>query len=411
MDETPDTEAPSAPTNLNVTTGSNSANFSWDASTDNVGVAGYVVFVDGNLIDTVAGDVTSIFIGGLQSETLYAFEVYAFDFAGNDSEISFVTASTTEPVQTAEPGLVAHYKFDGNANDATPYNNHGTIGGNPVFEPATHPNASGMVIVLDGEGDSVFVPNAVQLISDYTTVAFWIRVDDVNLEDPEAYVLDFGHWDERWKISLPQHRQIVWTTNSKTATIDELIVDMDSGSGNDLVIGFWWYVTMVFDGTDDIIYLDGVEVNRKPAPGTLNSTARPFIMGSDAVEGGRYFPGALDEVKIYNKALTAAEILQLYETGTTGIHDLSEVNKYVEIIYPNPTKDEVLIKHGFEANGDLLVRVFDVAGRQVGSTAFTASQMSDPTLSINVANLDGGMYNLNFVLDGKNLGSLPFVKK
>ena len=146
-----------------------------------------------------------------------------------------------------------------------------------------------MSVVFDGEGDSIVAPNAVHLISDYTTVGFWIRVDGQNLNDAEAYVLDFGHWSERWKISLPQHLRIVWTTNGNNLQFDEFISDMDAKDGNELVIGFWWYVTMVHDGTDDIIYIDGVEVNRKPVATELNSTALPLGMGNNPIEGGQFF--------------------------------------------------------------------------------------------------------------------------
>lgn len=409
MDQTPDTEAPSIPTNLQVTTGSNSAVFSWDPSLDNVGVAGYVVLVDGVVYDTVDASQTSIFISGLDPETLYAFEVYAFDFAGNNSEAAFVTATTIEPIDTGEPGLVAHYRFDGNANDATPYNNHGAIGGDPTFE--TNPNTGSLAIVFDGDADSVLAPNAVQLISDFATIGFWIRVDGQNLADAEAYIMDFGHWDERWKISLPQHLKPVWTTNSKNAQFDEFIHDMDSGDGNELVIGFWFYVTMVHDGVDDIIYIDGVEVNRQPAPGTLNPTDNPLGMGNNPVDGGQYFEGALDEVKIYNRALSSAEVAQLFEQGFVNVRDLDAVHKYVEVIYPNPTKDEVTVKHGFGVTQDLVIRIFDQAGRQVGSFPIQANQMDSGVINMNVSNLTGGVYTLNFVLGGTNLGSIPFMKQ
>jgi len=412
LDEAPDTIAPSTPTNLAVSAGANSAVFSWDASTDAGGIAGYVVTLDGVFVDSLDANTISIFIGGLDPLTLYTFEVYAFDLSGNDSEIADITASTTAPVVTAEPGLVAHYKFEGDANDATPYNNHGAIGGNPTFEPVSGHPASGLALVFDGDRDSVLVPNAVQLISDFATVSFWIRVDGLNLNDSEAYILDFGNWDERWKISLPQHTKIVWTTNSKNAISDHFIHDMDSGDGNELVIGFWWYVTMVHDGTDDIIYIDGVEVNRLPAAGTLNSTARSFGMGNNPDNGGQYFIGALDEVKLYNKALTDAEILQLFTTGTTGIKELqSELLKYVEIIYPNPTTNDLTIKHGFGVRQDLLVRIFDLVGREVGSKRVNAQDMDNGLISLSVAGLQGGVYSLNFVLGGKNLGSIPFVKQ
>jgi len=413
MDQNPDTEAPSDPANLQVTAGSNSVVFSWDASTDNTNVVGYVISVDGNFVDTVYSPTTSIFIGGLDASTLYTFEVYAFDPSGNNSNISDITKSTTAPIDTGEPGLVAHYKFDGDATDATPYHNDGVIGGNPTFEPnPSHPNGSGMAIVFDGDQDSVLCPNAVQLISDYATVSFWIRLDGQNLNDAEAYVIDFGHWNERYKISLPQHRKIVWTTNGNNAQFDHFISDMDAADGNELVQGFWFYVTMVHDGTDDIIYLDGSEVNRKPVATKLNSTDNKLGMGNNPVEGGQYFHGALDQVKFYNKALTSEEISKLYETGTTGIGEVpTEVKKYVDLIYPNPTADQLLIKHGFGSRQDLLIRIFDIAGREISSTKIDAKDMQNGQIKMNVADINTGMYNLNFVLGGKNLGSIPFVKQ
>ncbi|HRF42305.1 MAG TPA: fibronectin type III domain-containing protein, partial [Saprospiraceae bacterium] len=67
---------------------------------------------------TVSAATLSVLVGGLEPLTLYSFEVAAFDMAGNVSEIAEITLSTTAPLDTGEPGLVAHYPFDGNANDA-----------------------------------------------------------------------------------------------------------------------------------------------------------------------------------------------------------------------------------------------------------------------------------------------------
>ncbi len=413
QDETPDTEPPTVPANISGTAASNSVLVTWDPSTDNVQVAGYVILVDGIVFDTVSAATFSIFIGGLDPTTLYTFEVYAFDLSGNNSGLAEITLSTTLPVDTGEPGMVAHYPFDGNANDATPYLNHGVIGGNPVFEVPTHPNGGGQNIKFDGVQDSVLVPNAVQLISDYTTVSFWIRVDDVNLSVAEAYVIDFGHWDERWKISLPQHLKIVWTTNSNNVQFPVFISDMDSGDGNEMVKSFWWYVTMVHDGTNDIIYVNGVQTNIKPTVGKLNSTARSLCFGNNPVEGGQYFTGALDNVKIYNKALTAGEIQQLYNTGTTATKDLlaNGLKNLVLSVSPNPTVDVLTVKHAFNSNQPLLVRVFDAAGRQVDDLHFAKNEIPVGQFSLNVHNYPVGNYTLDFVFGGKNLGAVQFNKQ
>lgn len=193
-DETPDVTPPSIPGNLSGSPSFNSVLLSWDASTDDTQVAGYIIWVDGVVFDTVSASTLSVLVTGLDPETPYSFEVAAFDLAGNLSELAERTLSTTEPLETSEPGLVAHYPFDGDANDATPYQNHGVIGGDPVFETSTHSpsHGGGMNIKFDGMQDSVLAPNAVQLLSDYTTVSFWIRVDGTNPQDAEAYVLDFG---------------------------------------------------------------------------------------------------------------------------------------------------------------------------------------------------------------------------
>ncbi|MEZ4956159.1 MAG: LamG-like jellyroll fold domain-containing protein [Saprospiraceae bacterium] len=411
QDPTPDTTPPTVPGNLMGNPSFNSVLLSWDASTDDTQVAGYIVWVDGDYYDSLAANVLSALVTGLNPQELYSFEVGAFDLAGNLSDLAELTISTTEPLVTAEPGLVAHYPFDGNANDATPYMNHGVIGGDPIFEPSTHPHGGGMNIKFDGMMDSVLAPNAVQLLSDFTTVSFWIRVDGQNPADPESYILDFGHWDQRWKISLPQHLKIVWTTNSENTQFPNFISDMDSGDGNEMVIGFWWYVTMVHDGDNDLIYVNGIQANSKPASGTLNTTARPLGFGNNPVDGGQYFQGGLDNVKIYNRALTSEEVEQLFNTGSiVGTTEPNLVDAYIEQVYPNPSTDLLTVKHSLPTNQDLLLRVFDLQGRQLDAVKLQAADVATGQFNLNVEHYPAGMYSLNFVLGSKNLGSLKFNK-
>ena len=413
-EESPDTTPPTMPGNLRAETGSNAVLLIWDPSVDDRGVAGYVVLVDGLIFDTLPGNSTSVLITGLEPQELYTFEVYAFDAAGNDSEVAELTISTDPELDTGEPGLVAHYPFEDNANDATPYNNHGSLGGAPIFEAVTdRPNAHGKAIVFDGVRDSVVVPNAVQLISDFATVSFWIRPDRRNLGDAEAYIMSFGHWDQRWKVSLPQHLKVVWTTNVRNQQFPNFISDMDSGDGNELALGFWWYVTMVHDGQFNIIYVDGEEVNRRPVNGTLNSTARSMGIGFNPVEGGQFFPGAIDEIKIYNKALTAQEILSLYNSGSTSTQEWigENLNSVIHNVYPNPAIEQVNIQHSFKNNQPLEIRVFDLQGRQVDRVRFEQSMIPQDNIQLDVNHYVPGSYLMNFIYGGKNVGATKMIKQ
>ncbi len=105
--DTPDTEAPTTPTNLlssEIT--QSSVVINWDASTDNLGVTGYEVFQDGVAIDTVA--TTSVSVSGLLPSTSYDFAVVATDAAGNTSATSDTLTVTTLAPDTEAPTIPAN---------------------------------------------------------------------------------------------------------------------------------------------------------------------------------------------------------------------------------------------------------------------------------------------------------------
>ncbi|MEK7016625.1 lytic polysaccharide monooxygenase [Bacillus sp. FSL R9-9410] len=104
--EKPDTEAPSNPNGLEATkVTANSVELAWNASTDNVGVKGYQVLRNGEIIDTVPG--THFIDKQLQPSTEYSYTVKAIDAAGNVSKestavkvkTSVATLDTEAPTQ------------------------------------------------------------------------------------------------------------------------------------------------------------------------------------------------------------------------------------------------------------------------------------------------------------------------
>ncbi|WP_281299002.1 endonuclease [Flavobacterium limnophilum] len=105
---TSDTQAPTAPSSL-ATTGTTTSTvaLSWLASTDNVGVTGYNVYMNGILKTTVTGLTTTI--TGLTASTAYSFYVIAKDAAGNLSTASTTINATTSAAATATELLFSEY--------------------------------------------------------------------------------------------------------------------------------------------------------------------------------------------------------------------------------------------------------------------------------------------------------------
>ncbi|MFS0985622.1 fibronectin type III domain-containing protein [Enterococcus durans] len=113
-----DLESPSIPQNLLVeSVTSDTVSLSWGASTDNIGVAGYRVYRDKQLVQEVQGE--QFTDTGLTEDTEYTYEVRAFDAAGNQSEASNeVFVRTSVPVDDEAPTMPLNLKVENVTTDA-----------------------------------------------------------------------------------------------------------------------------------------------------------------------------------------------------------------------------------------------------------------------------------------------------
>ncbi|MFA4937087.1 MAG: Ig-like domain-containing protein [Patescibacteria group bacterium] len=106
-----DTQSPSTPTGLTITTISSSQlNLAWAAATDNVGVAGYRIYRGGSQIGT--SNTASYSNTGLTAATTYSYTVSAYDAAGNISSQSASVSGTTQSVLLSGAIIVDHASVD-----------------------------------------------------------------------------------------------------------------------------------------------------------------------------------------------------------------------------------------------------------------------------------------------------------
>jgi hypothetical protein len=209
----------------------------------------------------------------------------------------------------AQPiGLVAHYKLDGNLKDSSGNGHDGVFAGDPNY-PAKYiagPTGLGQALLFDGTGGhqnvecGTFNPSAV---TGKLSVALWAKWDGPS-DQWQGLIGKRDAWslsDMMWHIEV----------NRDNGTIGMARYDSYPGSGGaTLTQGVWTHVAVTFDGTTARFYINGAETgNGSFSFGQDKDSALHF--GSDDPNGGNAFNGALDDIRLYDTVLSAAEIKTL----------------------------------------------------------------------------------------------------
>lgn len=216
--------------------------------------------------------------------------------------------------QNLNDGLIAYYPFNGNADDESGSGYHGTVAGATLTEDRLGNTSS--AYLFDG---TAYIETPLELILDATddfTVSFWIRCD------PGCIGREVMGFERR----LGQEIIFRMTTansvgGSGNGEVSFVLRDdnrnTSRGFSSTLIAdGSWHLVTGIRDTSQDElrIYVDGIfdsSINDITQGTTNASQTREFTIGANNHSHKDFFNpfiGALDEVRIYNRALTDEEI-------------------------------------------------------------------------------------------------------
>ena len=88
-----------------------------------------------------------------------------------------------------------------------------------------------------------------------------------------------------------------------------------AGGGTVLTTGVWYQIAGTFDGSTVKTYVNGVLDRQVSASGILSSTTYAIDLGKTADGTNNYFNGLIDDARVYNRALSAAQLAALYNGG------------------------------------------------------------------------------------------------
>lgn len=244
--------------------------------------------------------------------------------AAKNAAATPVTTPVTTPAVTAAPGLVAHYKFEGNLTDSSGKGHHGSEVGSLVYASG---GASGQALKLDGSG-YVKIPGADSLnLGDRFTLNAWVKLaaaeNDVNRYNT---ILFKEHPTEPGYFI---YKAVASGTHDVRLDIQQLSTGFEPVVGTDGVGSLdlaskWTMATWVSDGDTLYVYVDGklqaTATTGKQEYGTpfSDTIASSLFIGGPKGASAELFNGQIDEVKLFSRALSGAEIKAEYDAVKSG---------------------------------------------------------------------------------------------
>ena len=241
----------------------------------------------------------------------------------SDSTQYAATVTVTAPTCRAGPsGVVSLWRADGDAMDLVG-SNTSALGNGASFAVGY----VGQAFAFDGVDDWAVVGNPANLkLTSALTVEAWIKPTYGAASGQAAYRVIASKWgqsvlrDSYW-FALHMSGGTIGLTgvlNQVAAGGGTVYLSADGGS---IPSGEWSHVAITFDATTGALrlYANGLQVASASRPGALLTSDANVVIGGEAVGATfRPFPGLIDELTIYSRALSAQEVAGVASTGIGG---------------------------------------------------------------------------------------------
>jgi hypothetical protein len=313
-------------------------------------------------------------------------------------------------INAQDESLVAYWTFDDStAYDSSGYEHHGVVSGNPQIIPGMKGNA----IQFDGIDDYIRVDDTDLLDTDTTmTLCLWVKPDSITSGGSKFISKWYSSPTEGdWLFSLSSQDSCDGNCVSwYMAFANYHVISADSAwvsIGPPTVEYFfqmhdWNFVAVTFDSGHIKAYFNGQYINESFAPYTYTSLAE---YGSDDIYIGQYhrrdrpfynFKGGLDEIRLYNRALTDDEIIALYlqVTDIEKLHTSIPVpdNYFLAQNYPNPFNPKTIFSFILPVSGFVTLDIYNTRGQKVAILLNKKMNAGRHNVQFDASRLPSGIY-------------------
>jgi hypothetical protein len=211
-----------------------------------------------------------------------------------------------------DPNFIGWWQFDDAANqpiaDSSGYGHSGTLAGNAAIVDDLE---RGKVLYLEGDGDYVTLGSeAWTNPGNHMTVSAWFKVKSFNLS--YQCIVAKGNKTYRLQRDSTTDNLCVYMNYASTSTKN---VNGITCVNNDS----WHHAAATYDGSVIRLFVDGIQDGDPVAMSSLSTTSAPLMIGKNSDQSDRDWQGWIDDVRLYNRALSTEEIWSL--AGIDPVYD------------------------------------------------------------------------------------------
>ena len=222
----------------------------------------------------------------------------------------------SSPTSLVPNGLVGYWTFDGantnwTANTTADVSGHGNTGTLVGMAPATSAvlGRVGQAYSFNGTNQYIALGNVLNFATSPYTVSMWAQ----------HRLLAGGWYTRMFSVEGNSGTCASIATDVNNNNLISFAVNTKVGLGVSVTnASQWHYYTMTWDGTTMTVYVDGVKQGTSSATGGTFNCLSTVDIGRYAAAAMDYYSGSIDDVRIYNRALSATEVKQLYNAGAVG---------------------------------------------------------------------------------------------
>ncbi len=224
--------------------------------------------------------------------------------SSHNHDIRAWTFSNSDNVNEIENGLVACYPFAGNANDGSGNNNHGTVQGATLTTDRF--GQTNQAYRFDGSNDYIRVADSESLdITEEISLVAWMNFETGGTFSPR--ILHKQRAYELYTFGTDSSRPVNFGLNVSSGVTQ---ITLNSASTFDQ--GEWVFLVATYDGAKTKLYGNGILLAEEDFSTSIVNSNSPLEIGRNGFNGLDDFKGVIDDIRIYSRALTEDEILELY---------------------------------------------------------------------------------------------------